>query len=53
MKTKILGTGLTGLVGSRFTELLNGVYDFEHSSLSNGVDILDKEAVYEKISSSI
>jgi dTDP-4-dehydrorhamnose reductase len=52
MKTKILGTGLTGLVGSRFTELLNGVYDFEHISLSNGVDILDKEAVSEKISSS-
>jgi len=52
MKTKILATGLTGLVGSRFTELLNEVYEFEHISLSNGIDVLDKTAVYEKISSS-
>src|SRR5664279_475722 len=52
MKTKILATGLTGLVGSRFTELLDEVYEFEHLSLSNGTDILDKNAVLEKISSS-
>lgn len=52
MKTKILGTGLTGLVGSRFTELLDEVYEFEHISLSYGVDVLDKQAVFEKISSS-
>ena len=41
MKTKILATGLTGLVGSRFTELLDEVYEFEHISLCNGIDILD------------
>jgi len=52
MKTKILATGLTGLVGSRFTELLDGVYEFEHISLTNGIDILDKNAVYDKILSS-
>jgi len=52
MKTKILATGLTGLVGSRFMELLDEVYEFEHMSLSNGIDILDKEAVFNKISSS-
>ncbi len=52
MKTKILGTGLTGLVGSRFTELLNEVYEFEHISLDNGIDILDKQAVFNKISGS-
>jgi len=52
MKTKILATGLTGLVGSRFTELLDEVYEFEHISLSNGTDILDKEAVFNKISNS-
>jgi dTDP-4-dehydrorhamnose reductase len=52
MKTKILGTGLTGLVGSRFTELLDEVYEFEHISLSNGIDILDKDAVFNKIISS-
>ena len=44
MKTKILATGLTGLVGSRFTELLDDVYEFEHISLSHGIDILDKNA---------
>jgi len=52
MKTKILATGLTGLVGSRFTELLDEVYEFEHISLSNGIDILDKNAVLDKISNS-
>jgi len=49
---KILATGLTGLIGSRFTELLSGVYEFEHINLENGIDILDKKAVFEKISSS-
>lgn len=53
MKTKILGTGLTGLVGSRFTELLEDVYEFEHISLDNGIDILDKNAVFNKISKSL
>jgi dTDP-4-dehydrorhamnose reductase len=52
MKTKILATGLTGLVGSRFTELLDEVYEFEHINLSNGIDILDKDAVLDKILSS-
>lgn len=52
MKTKILATGLTGLVGSRFTELLDDVYEFEHISLSKGIDILDKDALSDKILSS-
>jgi dTDP-4-dehydrorhamnose reductase len=52
MKTKILATGLTGLVGSRFTELLDEVYEFEHISLSKGIDILDKNAVLDKVLSS-
>jgi dTDP-4-dehydrorhamnose reductase len=52
MKTKILATGLTGLVGSRFTELLGEAYEFEHISLDNGIDILDKDAVFSKISGS-
>jgi dTDP-4-dehydrorhamnose reductase len=52
MKTKILGTGLTGLVGSRFTELLDEVYEFEHISLSSGIDILDKDAVLNRIAAS-
>ena len=52
MKTKILATGLTGLVGSRFTEFLDEVYEFEHISLTNGIDILDKNTIYDKVLSS-
>ncbi|MGA2911183.1 MAG: SDR family oxidoreductase [Candidatus Levyibacteriota bacterium] len=48
MKTKILVTGLTGLVGSRFPELLNDAYEFQPL----GVDILAKNAVLNIISSS-
>lgn len=49
---KILGTGLTGLVGSRFVELFESVYEFEFINLENGVNILDKESVFNAISSS-
>lgn len=35
----ILGTGLTGMVGSRVVELLNSSYTFENLSLESGVDI--------------
>src|ERR1035437_7787725 len=52
MKTKILVTGLTGLVGSRFAELLNDAYEFEEISRTNSVDILDKVAVLNFISAS-
>lgn len=49
---KILGTGLTGLVGSRFTELLSNAYEFEYINLENGINILNKESVFDAISSS-
>lgn len=49
---KILGTGLTGLVGSRIVELLQDKYEFENLSRSSGVDIVDKNQVLEKIKSS-
>lgn len=49
---KILGTGLTGLVGSRVTELLDNVYEFEFINLENGVNILDKQSVFKAVSSS-
>ncbi len=52
MKTKILVTGLTGLVGSRFAELLEDAYEFEVLNRANGVDILDKQAVLNAIFSS-
>lgn len=49
MKTKILGTGLTGLVGSRIVELLADRYEFENVSLESGVDITDREQVRQKV----
>lgn len=48
---KILGTGLSGLVGSRIVELLKD-YEFENLSLETGVDILDKDDVFNRISNS-
>lgn len=41
MKHVILGTGLSGLIGSRLVELLSPEYDFENLSLETGVNILD------------
>ncbi len=49
---KILGTGLTGLVGSRVTELLSSAYEFEFINLENGINILDKKSVFDAVSSS-
>ncbi len=48
---KILGTGLTGLVGSRIVELLK---DFEFESLNrrNGIDITIKEQVIKAVGNS-
>jgi dTDP-4-dehydrorhamnose reductase len=41
----ILGTGLSGLVGSRVVELLSDEFSFENLSLETGVDITNKESV--------
>lgn len=49
---KILVTGLTGLVGSRFQELLSNAYEFDEISLSTGINILDRKAVLDKVLSS-
>jgi len=43
MKQKIIGTGLSGLVGSRIVELLKDKFEFVDFSLDSGVNILDKE----------
>ncbi len=40
-KTKIIGTGLSGLVSSRLAEILQNNYSFIDFSLETGVDILD------------
>lgn len=49
---KILGTGLSGLVGSRITELLKNKYEFENLSLETGIDITDKKGVIKRIENS-
>lgn len=46
---KILGTGLTGLVGSRLVELLSPQYTFENISRAAGVDITDLAQVEKAI----
>lgn len=43
--TKIIGTGLSGLVGSRITELLKDKFEFVDFSLDTGVDLLNKESL--------
>ncbi|OGH08403.1 MAG: hypothetical protein A2152_02845 [Candidatus Levybacteria bacterium RBG_16_35_6] len=48
---KIIGTGLTGLIGSRLTELLTN-YQFQNLSKSTGVDITKKEQVLSALSDS-
>ncbi|MBI5449539.1 NAD(P)-dependent oxidoreductase [Candidatus Gottesmanbacteria bacterium] len=45
----LLGTGLSGLVGSRIVELLSSEFHFEDLSLDTGVDITDKDIVNERI----
>jgi len=47
-KIKIIGTGLSGLVGSRLVELLKDKYEFVDFSLNTGVDILDLAALSKK-----
>ena len=48
----IIGTGLSGLVGSRVMNLLTPEFRFENLSLETGVDITQKDVVMDKISSS-
>ena len=43
MKQKIIGTGLSGLVGSRVVEIIKDKFEFIDFSLDSGVNILDKE----------
>jgi len=43
IKPKIIGTGLSGLVGSRVVELLQDRFEFVNFSLETGVDLLNRE----------
>lgn len=49
MKRKILGTGLSGMIGSRIIEQLQAKYNFEDISLEQKIDITDRKRVLEKI----
>lgn len=51
-KVKIVGTGLTGLVGSRIVELLSKRFEFENLSLETGIDITDRQLVTKRIEES-
>ncbi len=46
---KILGTGLSGLVGSRIVELLSSKHEFANLSLETGVDITQEEVTHSHI----
>lgn len=52
MPSAILGTGLTGLVASRFQELYQADFDFTNIDLATGIDITDQSAVETVISHS-
>ena len=45
MNKVIIGTGLTGLVGSRVVELNQDTYTFENLDLATGVDITKADQV--------
>ena len=49
---EILGTGLSGLVGSKFVDLFSQKYSFSNLDLSVGVDITDIESVRAKVKQS-
>lgn len=48
----IIGTGLTGLIGSRIVELLKGTYSFQNISRATGVDITNFQQVHTALASS-
>ena len=48
----VLGTGLSGLVGSKIVEVLGGEFSFLNLDLTNKVDILDIKTVERAISQS-
>lgn len=52
MKMKVLGTGLSGLVGSRVVELLSGEYEFEDLSLTTGVNIINYNDLLDRFKNS-
>lgn len=52
MSQTLLGTGLSGLVGSRVVDLLSHTYDFENLDLTTGVDITNEDQVFHGVEQS-
>lgn len=52
MREPVLGTGLSGLVGSRLAGLLADEYDFTNLDLTNGVDILNPDTIERVVAAS-
>lgn len=46
---KILGTGLSGMVGSKLVELLQPEFEFQDLSLDTGVDICNQPQVFQSV----
>ncbi|MEO8581237.1 MAG: sugar nucleotide-binding protein [Patescibacteria group bacterium] len=44
-KTSVLGTGLSGLVGSKFVEMNSELFEFTNLDLATGVDITNLDSV--------
>lgn len=51
-KLPVLGTGLTGLVGSRLVELLRDRYLFKNIGRSTGIDITNRDQIRQAVQSS-
>jgi dTDP-4-dehydrorhamnose reductase len=49
MKPMIAGTGLSGMVGTRFRELYLDQFEFENWDLTTGVDILNQDQIAAKM----
>jgi dTDP-4-dehydrorhamnose reductase len=52
IKQKILGTGLSGLVGTRIVELLSDKFEFDNLDRTTGIDITDSQTVLDKFRNS-
>lgn len=51
-KVKIIGTGLSGMIGSTITRILSNRYSFEDLSFDTGVDIRNRDVLHDCIGKS-
>lgn len=49
MKTSILATGMSGLVGTRIMEILSDQFEFDDLSLTTGIDITNHSLIEEEM----